>query len=191
VFIGIGSLTGLSSNAYPIPPISLPAYPTPKFGDFLWTIALSALVAVVTFAIVEIGRRTGHVVAPGEVVLTGAAFLLIGGLAIVFSQVTGQSTGAVLSSGQDAMNTLVKGASTISLGTLALLIARKAWRGGSLWAAPAGGPTLPAIFLGPAGGLSAAHLPGFAETPAVGVLVGAMVASVLKLPLSAIVIRCW
>jgi H+/Cl- antiporter ClcA len=42
--------------------------------------------------------------------------------------------------------------------------------------------------LGVVGGLLASHLPGFAETPAVAVLVGAAVVSVLRLPLSAIVI---
>ena len=53
---------------------------------------------------------------------------------------------------------------------------------------PRGGPTFPAIFLGIAGGLLALHLPGFSETPAVGVLVGATVVSVLQLPLSSIII---
>jgi len=51
-----------------------------------------------------------------------------------------------------------------------------------------GGPTFPAIFLGLVGGLLAAHLPGFAETPAIGVLIGAAVVAVLRLPLSAIVL---
>ena len=37
-------------------------------------------------------------------------------------------------------------------------------------------------------GLLAGHLPGFAETPAVGVLIGATCVSVLRLPLSSVVI---
>ena len=51
-----------------------------------------------------------------------------------------------------------------------------------------GGPTFPAIFIGIVAGLLASHLPGLNETPAVGVLRGAMAVSVLRLPLSAVVI---
>jgi H+/Cl- antiporter ClcA len=51
-----------------------------------------------------------------------------------------------------------------------------------------GGPTFPALFIGAVGGLLAAHLPGFSETPAVAVLMAAAVVSILRLPLSATVI---
>jgi H+/Cl- antiporter ClcA len=51
-----------------------------------------------------------------------------------------------------------------------------------------GGPTFPALFLGAAAGLLAAHLPGFSETPAVAVLVAATAVAILKLPLSATII---
>jgi H+/Cl- antiporter ClcA len=51
-----------------------------------------------------------------------------------------------------------------------------------------GGPTFPAVFLGAAGGLLASHLPGFPITAAVAVGMGAAVASVLRLPLSAVVL---
>lgn len=51
-----------------------------------------------------------------------------------------------------------------------------------------GGPTFPALFIGTVGGLLAAHLPGFSETPAVAVLMAATAVSILRLPLSATVI---
>ena len=51
-----------------------------------------------------------------------------------------------------------------------------------------GGPVFPAMFLGAAGGLMAAHLPGFELTPAVAVGLGAAVVAVLRLPLSAVVL---
>ena len=50
-----------------------------------------------------------------------------------------------------------------------------------------GGPTFPAAFLGAAAGVLASHLPGFDVTPAVAVGMGAAVAAVLRLPLSAVV----
>ena len=44
------------------------------------------------------------------------------------------------------------------------------------------------MFIGAVGGLLAAHLPGFSETPAVAVLMAAAVVSILRLPLSATII---
>src|SRR5438552_11881178 len=44
------------------------------------------------------------------------------------------------------------------------------------------------MFLGAAAGVMAAHLPGFDLTPAVAVGIGAGVASVLRIPLSAVVL---
>jgi len=51
-----------------------------------------------------------------------------------------------------------------------------------------GGPTFPALFLGAAAGLIAAHLPGFPIQTAVAVGMGAGVVAVLRLPLSAVVL---
>jgi H+/Cl- antiporter ClcA len=188
VFIGVGSLTGLSSSAYAISPLSLPAYPQPNVGDFLWTIVLSVVAAAVTFAIMQLGRRTHRVVEQRIIVLTTLAALVIAALAIAFSQITGQPADAVLFSGQEAMDPIVSQAGTISLGTIALLVVCKGLAWGVSLGSARGGPTFPAIFLGIAGGLLASHLPGFSETPAVGVLVGATVVSVLQLPLASIVI---
>jgi H+/Cl- antiporter ClcA len=188
VFVGVGSLTGLSSSAYAISPLSLPAYPQPNLGDFCWTIVLSLAAAAVTFAIMELGRRTHRLVNQRIMVLTILAAVVIAALAIAIAQLTGESADAVLFSGQEAMNPIVSQAGTISLGTIALLVLCKGLAWGISLGSARGGPTFPAIFLGIAGGLLASHLPGFSETPAVGVLVGATVVSVLQLPLSSIII---
>jgi H+/Cl- antiporter ClcA len=188
VFVGIGNLTGLNSDAYALPPLTLPAYSTPQVTDFLWTIPLALVAAVVVFAIIELGRRTRRVVAGRPFILVPVAAVLVGLLAIAFSEITGQSADAVLFSGQDAMSRTVQQSATVSLGTLTLLLVAKALAWGVSLGAARGGPTFPAIFLGLVGGLLASHLPGFAETPAIGVLVGAAVVSVLKLPLSSIVL---
>ena len=188
VFVGIGSVTGLSSNAYAIPPLSLPAYPHLQVSDLLWTIPVALVAAIVTFAIVELGRRTRRTVAPRRFLLTVVAAVLIAGLAIAFAQITDTSVNAILFSGQDVMNQLATHAATLALGTIALMIVFKGLAWGLSLGSARGGPTFPAIFLGLAGGILASHLPGFHETPAVGVLVGAMVVSVLRLPLSAVMI---
>ena len=94
----------------------------------------------------------------------------------------------MLFSGQDGMGPLVQHAATLSLGTLAWLIVFKALAWGVSLGAARGGPTFPAIFVGIVGGVLVAHLPGLAETPAIAVLVAAMCVSMLRLPLSSIVI---
>ena len=188
VFIGVGSLTGLSSSAYAIAPLSLAAYPSPNLGDFVWTIAIAIAAAVGAFVVVEIGRRTNHLVTKRPFVLIPLAALAVAGAAIAFAEITGYTANLVLFSGQDSMDQLVSKASTVALGVLALLLLFKALAWGISLGGARGGPTFPAIFIGIVGGLLAAHLPGFSETPAIGVLVGAMVVSVLRLPLSSIII---
>jgi chloride channel protein, CIC family len=184
VFIGMGTLTGLSTSAYALSPLALPAFPQPGWGDFGWTIALAIAVAVVTFVIFELAKQLKDVVAKRPLLLTTAAALAVGGLAIAFNQATGRPVDAVLFSGQDAFGELIKSGPALSLSTLALLLLFK----GLAWSLSLGnfrgGPTFPALFLGAVGGLLAAHLPGLSETPAVAVVMAAACVSVLRLPLS-------
>ena len=129
IFTGLGSLTGLSSGAYAISPLTLPATATPTVGDFFWTIGLALVGAVVVLAIVEIGKRTDRLVERRPFVVIPVAALIVGGLAIAFAQITGQPTDLVLFSGQDAMGSVVDQAASLSLATLALLVVFKglAW----------------------------------------------------------------
>src|SRR5215470_7980188 len=188
IFIGMGHWTGLSSSAYALSPFTLPAFSTLTIADFGWAIALALAAAAVTFAITDLARRSAHIVARQPWLLLPAGALAVGGLAIAFAQITGQPADLVLFSGQDAFDSLIKQGPTLALSTLAFLLLFK----GLAWSISLGnfrgGPTFPALFLGAAAGLLAAHLPGFSETPAVAVLMAATAVSILKLPLSATVI---
>jgi H+/Cl- antiporter ClcA len=188
VSIGMGSWTGLSTSAYALGPLSLPAFARPDIADFGWSVLLALAVAIVSFVVFRLARLSVRVVAPRPFVLMPVAGLAVSGLAIAFAETTGKSVNEVLFSGQDALPGLVSGAATWSLSALALLLLCK----GLAWAISLGsfrgGPTFPAIFLGAAGGLMAAQLPGYSLTPAIAVAIGAAVASVLRLPLSAIVL---
>jgi H+/Cl- antiporter ClcA len=188
VFIGMGAWTGLSTSAWALTPFSLPPFSGPGWGDFGWTIVLAIAAAVVVFVIVEIARWSTRIVSTRPFLLTTAVALAVGGLAIAFNQATDRSVDAVLFSGQESFGSLLKDAPTVSLTTLALLLLFK----GAAWSISLGsfrgGPTFPAVFLGVVGGLLAAHLPGYSETPAVAVLMGAGVVSILRLPLSSVVI---
>src|SRR5262249_21985753 len=142
---------------------------------------LAIAAAILAFAIMELARWTKRVVETRPFVLTIAAGLAVGGLAIAYNQATGEPTTSVLFSGEDAFGTLFASAATVSLGTLALLIVFK----GLAWSLSLGnfrgGPTFPAIFLGAVGGLLAGHLPGYSESVGVPVLVGAACVAVLRL----------
>lgn len=187
-WIGLGSLTGLSTSDISISSLDLPAFPQPELSDFGWTILLAAAVAVATFAIFRLARETHGVAVRKPFLLLPVVGLAVSGLAIGFSEAADKSVSDVLFSGQDAVGGLVANPGAWSLGALALLIACKGIAYGLSLGSFRGGPAFPAIFLGAAGGLMAAQLPGFSVTPAVTVGIGAAVVSVLRLPLSAVVL---
>ncbi len=188
VFVGVGSLTGLSSSDYAITLPALPSYPHPDAGDFAWTIVLSVAAAVVTLLIMQIARRVAGLVAWRPYIVVPSAALVVGALAIVFSELTGFPAGAVLFSGQEAMAPVVSQAGILSLATLGALVIFKGLAWGVSLGSARGGPTFPAIFLGLTAGVLAGHLPGFAQTPAVAVLIGACAVSVLRLPLASVIL---
>ena len=188
VFIGMGSVTGLSSSAYAIAPLSLPKYHEPTLAAFGWTILLAAVAAVVIFVIVRIGRAVNTGTSKRPFVVVPVAALAVAGLAIAFAHITGKPDNLVLFSGQESMGPLVSQASTFSLSAFAFLILFKGIAYGVSLGSSRGGPTFPAMFLGIVAGLLCAHLPGFSETPAVAALMGAATVSVLRLPLASIII---
>ena len=188
LFIGMASWTGLSTSAWQLSPFPLPAYSGPGLSEFAWAVALAVAAALVTFVIVELAKASMRLVATRPFVLTMSAGLVVGGLAIAFDQATGKTEDAVLFSGQDAFSSLFDPAVTLSLSTLWYLLLFKGLAWGISLGAFRGGPTFPALFLGATAGLLAAHLPGLSETPAIAVLMGAAVVSILRLPLASVVI---
>jgi hypothetical protein len=188
VFIGLGSWSGFSTAAWSLSPFPLPSYGGPGWGDFGWTVLLAIVVAVATFAVMELARLVLRVVRKRPFLLTILAGLAVGGLAIAFAETTIYEPEAVLFSGESAFSSLFASASAISVSALVLLIVFKGLAWSISLSSFRGGPTFPAIFLGVAAGLLAAHLPGYTETPAVAALVGASCVSVLRLPLASVMI---
>jgi hypothetical protein len=188
VSIGMGSWTGLSTSSYALGPLSLPHFARPDIAQFGWAIALAIVIALTTVIIVRGGRATERVVAPRVFLLLPIVGLIVGGLAIAFSQSSGKGVNEVLFSGQSALPGLVDNAGTWSLSALTLLILFKGLAYALSLGSFRGGPTFPALFLGAAAGIMAGHLPGLSITPAVAVGMGAAFVAVLKLPLSAVVV---
>jgi H+/Cl- antiporter ClcA len=184
-WIGMGSWTGLNTSAISIGALNLPSFARPDIADFGWTILLAIAIAIVTFVIFRIARGTHRLAAPRSLVVLPALGLVIGGLAILFSQVADKGVSYALFSGESAIDPLVQHRGAWPLWALALLIGCKGIAYALSLGGFRGGPVFPALFLGAAGGMMAAQLPGFSLTPAVAVGLGASVASVLRLPLSA------
>jgi H+/Cl- antiporter ClcA len=189
VSIGMGSFTGLNTSHYALGALPLTDVGHPHFGEFAWTIALGAAIAAGTSVIIRGGLHTYRFVSHRRLLLLlPAVALIIGGLAILFSQITGKSFNEVLFSGQDALPGLVGQASTWSVGALIWLIVFKGIGYGLSLGSYRGGPTFPALFLGAAAGVLASHLPGFPIQAGVAVGMGAATVAVLRLPLSAVLI---
>jgi chloride channel protein, CIC family len=188
VALGIGSFTGLSTSAFALNPLKVPSFGHLTVGQFGWTIALALAIAVVTRAIMVSGLFTHKIVTKQLLILLPIVGLIIAGLAIAFDKSASHSVNNVLFDGQAALPGLVDQASTWSLGALALLLVFKGIAYALSLGSYRGGPTFPAVFLGAAAGVMASHLPGMQLTPAVGVGIGAGVACVLRLPISAIVL---
>ena len=188
VSIGIDSWTGLSSKDFAITALTLPQFDRPDVVDFLWTLPFAAAVGIGCVVIFRGANAMQPRITPRPFLWLPVLALVIGGIAIAYSQAADQPVSYVLFSGQDALPGLVQNAGTFSVISLLALIAAK----GTAWsislASYRGGPTFPGLFLGVAAGLAASHLPGFDETPAVAVGIGAAMAAVLKLPLSAVML---
>lgn len=188
VTLGFGSWSGLSTSAYAISALSLPAFPRPELADFAWTIALAVVIAAGGELLMHGGLRTERIVRPRPFLALPIVGVLVAVLAIVFNQVTGKGTDQVLFDGQAQLPGLVASADTWTLGALALLLSCKGLAYMLSLGSFRGGPTFPALFLGGAVGVMASHLPGFSLTPATAVAIGAATVAILKLPWTAILL---
>jgi H+/Cl- antiporter ClcA len=188
VYLGMGSLTGLSTAAYAIKPLMLPSIGDLTVPMFAWAVVLAVLAAVVGHAVVRGGRAAHKVVAPRPLLLVPAAGIVVAGCAIAYAQITGDTENAVLFSGSRALTPVVRQSAALGAGTLTALVLFKGVGWSVSMGSFRGGPVFPAIFLGTAGGLVASYLPGLPKGAAVAIVMAATVVAVLRLPLASVVI---
>ena len=186
--LGLGSWTGVDTSDYALGSLTLPHLARPDIVDFAWTIPLAIAIAVGVYLIRRIALSLLPLVQSREAVLLPLAGLAVGGLAIAFSQLKDKPVDQVLFSGESALPSFVSGADTWTVAALLLLLLFKGLAWAISLASFRGGPIFPALFIGAAAGLAASHLAGFAETAAVAVGMGAAVAAILQLPLSAVIL---
>src|SRR5262249_42754704 len=114
--------------------------------------------------------------------------LVVGGLTIAYVEGTGKPASDVLFSGQNQLGPLLSASAGYSAAALVLLLACKGLAYGVSLSAFRGGPTFPAMFLGAAGGLAPAHLPGRPVVAGVAMGIGAMTVVMLRLPLTSVLL---
>ncbi|HUA12982.1 MAG TPA: chloride channel protein [Candidatus Sulfotelmatobacter sp.] len=183
IFTGLNSLTGLGAFSLAIP--NLPRFSHPDVKELLWAVVVGAITAVLGVVIMKFGLKIFKLVSKRLVLATFIAGLLIAGLAIAYSYITGHSPNDVLFSGQSSTPYFVSHAAEFSIGALLLLLLTKGVAYGLSLGSFRGGPIFPSIFLGCVLGIAMSHLPGLPLVPAIAMGMGGMIASVLRLPFSA------
>ena len=183
VFIGLDALTGFGTFSLALP--GLPPFDRPTLAMFGWAIAFGLVAPLIGRGIQLLALAVRPHVERRMVLLMPVLGVLIGGLAAGFAEATGHPASNVLFSGQDQLGPLLGEAAGWSVGALLLLMLCKALAYGLSLSSFRGGPVFPAMFIGAAGGIAAADLPGLELVPAVAMGIGAMCTVMLGLPLTA------
>lgn len=186
VFVGLDSWTGLGTFSLAIP--DLPAFTTPTLAMFGWALLLGLACPLLAWGILAVARLLRPAVHAHRLLVTPLLGLVIAALAIGFALITGEDSAQVLFSGQSTLPALISNGAAWPVGAVVLLVACKALAYGLSLSAFRGGPVFPAMFLGAAVGVAASHLPGMELVPAVGVGIGAMCVSMLRLPLTSVLL---
>jgi H+/Cl- antiporter ClcA len=186
VFIGLNDWTGLGTFSLRIP--NLPHVGSPTLGEFGWAIVIGLAAAILGTAIRQLGLRLRPHVDRRRLVMTPLLGLAIAGLAIAYAAGTGKASSQVLFSGQSELPSLVAHAGSYTVAALLLLIACKGLGYGLSLSGFRGGPVFPSLFLGAAGGIALAHLPGLTMVAGMAMGIGAFCAVMLRLPLTSVLL---
>jgi H+/Cl- antiporter ClcA len=186
VFIGLGHWTGLGTFSLHIP--NLPHVGPPTLSEFGWAIVIGLAAALAGLGIRELGLRVRPLSDRWRLLVTPLLGVAIGGLAIAYAQGSGRASSEVLFSGQNALPSLVDHAGSYTVGALVLLLACKGLAYGLSLSSFRGGPVFPSLFLGAAGGIAMAHLPGLDMVPGIAMGIGALCAVMLRLPLTSVLL---
>jgi H+/Cl- antiporter ClcA len=186
IFVGLNNLTGF--GAFSLAVSSIPDVGSPTGVEFVWAIAIGFGAAVIATGIFKLARMLRPLVERRRLLLTPAAGLAVGALAIAFAELTGRSSSEVLFSGQDALSSLVQQAAGWSVGALLLLVVCKGFAYSISLSSFRGGPIFPSMFIGAAGGIALSHVGGLPMIAGAAMGVGAMTAGALRMPLTAVLL---
>jgi H+/Cl- antiporter ClcA len=186
IFVGLDSLTGQGTFSIAIP--DLPAFTTPTVAMFAWALVLGLLCPLIGWLLYTIALSVRALVHANRLLVTPLLGVAIAVLAIAFDQVTDRGVENVLFSGQAQLPVLVEQSATWSTGALLLVIVCKGLAYALSLSAFRGGPIFPSLFIGGALGVLAAELPGMSLVPGLAIGIGAMCATMLKLPFTSVLL---
>jgi hypothetical protein len=181
VFVGLDNWTGLGTFSLALPSVP-PAVP-PTLASLALALVMGAVGALLGWLIRSLALWFRPLVHLNRLLVT-ASLGLIGSTAMAYQLLSGRSFTHVLFSGQDALPELVKDAAGYSLGVVDLLIFCKAFACGLSLSAFRDGPVFPSMFIGAAIGVATSGLPGMNSAAAIGMVIGAMCAAMLRLTLT-------
>ena len=177
--------TGTFSLAIP----DLPAFTTPTVAMFAWALVLGLLCPLIGWLVYTIALSVRTLVHAHRLLVTpllGVAIAAARDRSSTSS--TDQGAENVLFSGQAQLPVLVEQSATWSTGALLLVIVCKGLAYALSLSAFRGGPIFPSLFIGGALGVLAAELPGMSLVPGLAIGIGAMCASMLKLPFTSVLL---
>jgi H+/Cl- antiporter ClcA len=186
IFVGLDAWTGLGAVSLSIP--GLPPVGSPTLAEFGWAVLIGIAAAVLGTGIRRLGGRIRGPVERRLVLAVPAAGLVIAGLAAGYALLTGRDVSDVLFSGQDAIGPLLLSGAATPVAVVVLLLVAKGLGYCLSLVAFRGGPVFPAMFLGAAGGLALAHLPGLSPLAGAAMGIGAMSTVMLRLPLTSVLL---
>jgi H+/Cl- antiporter ClcA len=186
VFVGLDSLTGLGAVTLSLP--GLPGFAHPDVAQFGWAIVIGVAAALLAAAIRRLALAVRPHVTAHLVLGSALAGLVVALAAVAYQASTDGSAREVLFSGQSALPQLVSQSADYSVATLLVLVLCKSVAYGVSMSAFRGGPVFPAMFVGAAGGMLLSHAPGLPLVPAVAMGIGAMSVSMLKLPITSVML---
>jgi H+/Cl- antiporter ClcA len=188
IFIGLDNWTGLGTFSLAIP--GLPHLGGITVGEFGWAIVIGVAAVPVGAGVQWLGRFLHPYAERRTPLLLPLAGLVVGGLAVIYAEATGQASTDVLFSGQEALPHLIEHASSYTVGAVVLVLVCKGLAYGVSLGNFRGGPVFPAMFIGAAGGIAMSHLPGLPVVAGVAMGIGAMSVVMLTLPLTSVLLAC-
>ena len=186
VFTGLGHWSGLGTFSLAIG--RLPPFTRPSLEEIGLALPVGLAAAVAALTIRRVALCLRDITARRRLILTPVAGLLVAGFAVLFSQLTGKSVANVLFSGQTQIGPFVADRASFGLGVLVLLLLCKAAAYAISLSSFRGGPIFPAVFIGAAGGVMLSHLPGVPVVAGIAMGMGAMIAAMLRLPMTAVLV---
>lgn len=187
-FLGLDSITGLGTFSLAVG--GLPSFDHITGVQILWAIVFGLAAPFLVEAIRYFGLSVQPIVEKYRLSSTLVIALLIGLLAILFTEITGKSNSFILFSGQSSLGPLLQQGMDFSLGALLLIVLFKGVAYGASLVAFRGGPTFPAMFIGAALGLIVSHITGIPMIPMVAVGIASMTVSMLGLPFVSVLLAC-